>query len=223
VLNQICKPTPLCKAADKLTAALVHLHQPLGVLSDVCSVNSAKLHDCAKQQLNSPLPLYICISAFVYFVMLLLRPPHRPLSEVTATVMVFGGSMAAAQTTAEVSTQHNSRKERQCVTLTYTVGYELLLEELAACCVENSKLQKHSLQCMATAAAAALITGVLTTMTRLLSCAQPSEAPAATNAETASPVQHLPAQRHWNTLHTLSAALLEPPHAAALLRAKLWG
>lgn len=40
-------------------------------------------------------PLYMLSSCRVYLTMLLLRPPHRPRSDVTATVTTLAGSMAA--------------------------------------------------------------------------------------------------------------------------------
>jgi hypothetical protein len=75
--------------------------------------------------------LYIAISAFVYFVMLLLRPPHRPLSEVTATVMVLGGSMAAAQG----SNTHSQTAQEQ--------------EAMQRVSLRNIKLLSACLQCIA--------------------------------------------------------------------------
>jgi hypothetical protein len=42
-------------------------------------------------------PVYSFMRVRVYLVMLELRPPHRPLSLVTATVVVLGGSTAAVR------------------------------------------------------------------------------------------------------------------------------
>ncbi len=57
--------------------------------------------------LYSP-PVYILTSALVYLVIVLLRPPHRPRSDVTATVTTLPGSAAVHKTTQQVTYCHDS-------------------------------------------------------------------------------------------------------------------